>query len=102
MPLVRRVGNFIFAGFLTMFSSENTASGMRVIQRSSLPKLIPLPDSMHFTPAVGIYDSRSRWNERAHLSNAPALQNPVKGRHCSLEPFLLKPSTLIKKLDKII
>ena len=55
MPLVRRVGNFIFAVFLTMFSSEkvqDTASGMRVIRRSSLPKLIPLPDGMHFTPAI--------------------------------------------------
>ncbi len=55
MPLVRRLGNFIFAGFLTMFSSEkvkDTASGMRVIRRSSLPKLIPLPDGMHFTPAI--------------------------------------------------
>jgi glycosyltransferase involved in cell wall biosynthesis len=55
MPLVRRMGNFIFAGFLTLFSSgkvQDTASGMRVIRRSSLPKLIPLPDGMHFTPAI--------------------------------------------------
>ncbi len=55
MPLVRRIGNFIFAGFLTMFSSkrvQDSASGMRVIRRSSLPKLIPLPDGMHFTPAI--------------------------------------------------
>jgi glycosyltransferase involved in cell wall biosynthesis len=55
MPLVRRIGNFIFAGILTMFSSEkvqDTASGMRVIRRSCLPKLIPLPDGMAFTPAI--------------------------------------------------
>jgi len=55
MPLVRRIGNFLFAVILTTFASErvkDTASGMRVIRRSSLPKLIPLPDGMHFTPAI--------------------------------------------------
>lgn len=55
MPWVRRAGNFIFALMLAMFSSEkvkDTASGMRVIRRTSLPKLTPLPDGMHFTPAI--------------------------------------------------
>ncbi len=38
MPLLRRVGNFIFAVLLTFFSSarvRDTASGMRVVRRSS-------------------------------------------------------------------
>lgn len=55
MPLVRRVGNRIFAAMLSLFSSErvrDTASGMRVIRRSSLFKLLPLPDGMSFTPAI--------------------------------------------------
>lgn len=55
MPLVRRMGNLIFAVMLSLFSSErvrDTASGMRVIRRSSLPKLFPLPDGMNFTPAI--------------------------------------------------
>jgi glycosyltransferase involved in cell wall biosynthesis len=55
IPLVRRVGNLIFAVILTMFASkkvQDTASGMRVVRRSILPKLIPLPDGMHFTPAI--------------------------------------------------
>ena len=55
MPLVRRVGNGIFATLLTLLSSarvRDTASGMRVVRRQSLPKLLPLPDGLHFTPAM--------------------------------------------------
>ncbi|MGH9721346.1 MAG: glycosyltransferase family 2 protein [Bryobacteraceae bacterium] len=55
MPLIRRIGNTIFALILSAFSSarvRDTASGMRVIRRASLPKLMPLPDGLHFTPAM--------------------------------------------------
>jgi glycosyltransferase involved in cell wall biosynthesis len=55
MPAIRRVGNKMFAWILTAFSSErvrDTASGMRVVRRSSLHKLFPLPDGLHFTPAM--------------------------------------------------
>ena len=55
MPLIRRVGNFMFATLLTYLSSskvKDTASGMRVVKRSSLNKLYPLPDGLHFTPAM--------------------------------------------------
>jgi glycosyltransferase involved in cell wall biosynthesis len=55
MPLVRRLGNVIFAFLLSLFSSQrvrDTASGMRVVRRSSLPQLMPLPDGLHFTPAM--------------------------------------------------
>jgi glycosyltransferase involved in cell wall biosynthesis len=55
MPLIRRVGNLIFAALLQVFSStrvRDTASGMRVVRRSSLPKLYPLPNGLHFTPAM--------------------------------------------------
>ncbi|HYQ16812.1 MAG TPA: glycosyltransferase family 2 protein, partial [Polyangiaceae bacterium] len=55
MPLIRRVGNVIFALLLTMFSSKHvrdTASGMRVVKKSSLFKLFPLPDGLHFTPSM--------------------------------------------------
>ncbi len=55
MPPLRRVGNTIFALLLSLFSSKrvrDTASGMRVVRRTSLPKLLPLPDGMHFTPAM--------------------------------------------------
>ncbi len=55
MPLIRRIGNFIFATILSVFSSSrvrDTASGMRVVRRSSLDRLYPLPDGLHFTPAM--------------------------------------------------
>jgi glycosyltransferase involved in cell wall biosynthesis len=55
MPVVRRIGNFAFASILTVVSStrvRDTASGMRVVRRASLPKLYPLPDGLQFTPAM--------------------------------------------------
>ncbi len=55
MPLVRRLGNRIFAAMLTVLASQSvrdTASGMRVLRRSSLRRLMPLPDGLHFTPAM--------------------------------------------------
>ena len=55
MPLVRRVGNRMFAlllGYLSQKRVGDTASGMRVIRREALRFLYPLPDGMHFTPAI--------------------------------------------------
>lgn len=55
MPLVRRIGNSFYAvllGFLCGHSITDTASGMRVIRRSSLQMLYPLPDGLHFTPSM--------------------------------------------------
>ena len=55
MPGVRRIGNLAFAVMLTAFSTtrvRDTASGMRVVRRSALPRLFPLPDGLHFTPAM--------------------------------------------------
>lgn len=55
MPLIRRIGNFMFARLLTFLSSKyvkDTASGMRVVKKESLKKIYPLPDGLHFTPAM--------------------------------------------------
>jgi len=55
MPWVRRVGNGLFASVLSLLSSSrvrDTASGMRVVRRKCLPELLPLPDGLHFTPAM--------------------------------------------------
>jgi len=55
MPRIRRLGNVIFAALLSVFSSSrvrDTASGMRVVRRRSLERLFPLPDGLHFTPAM--------------------------------------------------
>jgi len=55
MPVVRRVGNWMFRTVLNILARSNvtdTASGMRVIRRASLDRLYPLPDGLHFTPAM--------------------------------------------------
>jgi glycosyltransferase involved in cell wall biosynthesis len=55
MPLIRRIGDVIFATILRVFSASrvrDTASGMRVVRRSSLDRLYPLSDGLHFTPAI--------------------------------------------------
>ena len=55
MPWLRRLGNRLFASMLALLSSStlrDTASGMRVVRRTCLPALLPLPDGLHFTPAM--------------------------------------------------
>ena len=55
MPPLRRFGNRLFACMMSAFSStlvRDTASGMRVVRRASLHRLMPLPQGLHFTPAM--------------------------------------------------
>lgn len=55
MPMVRRIGNRLYALVLSALSNRivtDTASGMRVIRRDVLEQLYPLPDGLHFTPAM--------------------------------------------------
>jgi glycosyltransferase involved in cell wall biosynthesis len=55
MPRIRRLGNRLYAGLLRVSGAQSvtdSASGMRVMRRSALRRLYPLPDGMHFTPAM--------------------------------------------------
>ncbi len=55
MPPIRRLGNRLFATLINVVSPQrltDIASGMRVLRRDALPRLAPLPDGMHFTPAM--------------------------------------------------
>jgi glycosyltransferase involved in cell wall biosynthesis len=55
MPFIRKLGNIFFSRFLAFVSRQkvkDTASGMRVIKKTALNKLYPLPDGLHFTPAM--------------------------------------------------
>jgi hypothetical protein len=57
MPAVRRLGNIIFANLVTLMGNgrvNDSASGMRVIRRTALPKLYPLPDGLNFTPIMSL------------------------------------------------
>ncbi len=55
MPPIRKLGNRIYALILRILAGKvvhDTASGIRVIRRSILAHLYPLPDGLHFTPAM--------------------------------------------------
>jgi hypothetical protein len=55
MPVIRIIGNKLFAwmlGILSRREVHDTASGMRVVRRAALSDLYPLPDGLHFTPAM--------------------------------------------------
>jgi glycosyltransferase involved in cell wall biosynthesis len=55
MPPIRYFGNRMFAFMINLVSPqrvEDLASGMRVLRRSALSRLRPLPNGMHYTPAM--------------------------------------------------
>ncbi len=55
MPLVRRIGNTIFATLVSIISNQrvtDSASGQRVLRREVLETLYPLPDGLNFTPVM--------------------------------------------------
>lgn len=55
MPVKRYIGNKLFAHLLSWIvgtAITDTASGMRVFRKDILPRLQPLPDGLHLTPAM--------------------------------------------------
>lgn len=71
MPRIRRFGNRIYAlllGILCGRFVSDTASGMRVVRRSALPALEPLPDGLHFTPSM---------SARALITGAKIVELPM-------------------------
>jgi len=55
MPLVRRVGNFLFANLVSLVSAQrisDSASGMRVFKKAILDRIYPLPDGLNLTPVM--------------------------------------------------
>lgn len=90
MPAIRRVGNRMFAFLLGLMCGRkvtDTASGMRVIRRSSLKHLYPLPDGLHFTPAMSaralmndlrIIEIPMKYEERIGESKLSALWDGVR------------------------
>jgi len=68
MPLVRRIGNFIFANLVSLLANRrisDSSSGMRVIRREALARLYPLPDGLNFTPVMTTraLHEEIRWRE---------------------------------------
>jgi hypothetical protein len=57
MPVMRRVGNVLFAGLISVLGDQrvrDSASGMRVIRRERLRLLYPLPNGLNFTPIMSL------------------------------------------------
>ena len=55
MPAVRRLGNLIWSSLVSVLGNcrcADPASGMRVLRRSALARLYPLPDGLNFTPVM--------------------------------------------------
>ena len=109
MPLVRQVGNVVFALLLSFFSTKrvrDTASGMRVVRRSSLPRLLPLPDGMHFTPAMSarailspdlrIVEEEMPYHEREGRSKLSVVKDGFRFLRVIVEAALLyRPSRVL-------
>jgi hypothetical protein len=55
MPFLRRVGNLLWSNLVSLIGNQRVAdpaSGMRVLRRSALRQLYPLPDGLNFTPVM--------------------------------------------------
>ena len=86
MPLVRRTGNAVFATMLTALGStrvRDAASGMRVVRRDCLQALMPLPDGLHFTPAMS---ARAILSDDLHVVEVDFPSETRTGRS-KLRPF---------------
>jgi glycosyltransferase involved in cell wall biosynthesis len=79
MPAVRRLGNVIFAGLVSLISAQkvtDSASGMRVFRKSILERLYPLPDGLNLTPVM----STRALHEELKVIEVPIPYNERKGR----------------------
>jgi glycosyltransferase involved in cell wall biosynthesis len=79
MPLVRRIGNLIFATLVSLVSNvriTDSASGQRVLRREVLPALYPLPDGLNFTPVM----STRALHENLKMVEVPITYSERAGR----------------------
>ena len=70
MPLVRWVGNALFAALVTLVGGQrvrDSATGMRVLHGDVLYRLYPLPDGLNFTPVM----STRAIHERLRIVEVP-------------------------------
>ncbi|MCP4185872.1 MAG: glycosyltransferase family 2 protein, partial [Hyphomicrobiales bacterium] len=79
MPLVRRIGNTIFATLVSVISNRHvtdSASGQRVLRKEILPHLYPLPDGLNFTPVM----STRAMHEHIKVVEVPITYSERRGR----------------------
>jgi glycosyltransferase involved in cell wall biosynthesis len=90
MPRLRRLGNRLYAILLGLLCGRHvtdTASGMRVIRRTALDSLYPLPNGLHFTPSMSarallngmrVVEIPMRYEERVGTSKLRILTDGVR------------------------
>jgi glycosyltransferase involved in cell wall biosynthesis len=112
MPGVRRLGNVVFAAILSAFGKErvrDAASGMRIVRRSALSRLLPLPTGLHFTPAMSarailsddlsIVEVDMPYRERAGRSKLHPIRDGLRFLRVILSAALLyRPSRPLRML----
>jgi glycosyltransferase involved in cell wall biosynthesis len=112
MPLTRLIGNVLYALLLGALSNRavtDTASGMRIIRRASLPRIFPLPDGMHFTPTMSakalfdeelaIVETPMPYHERVGASKLRVLSDGVRFLRSIVEAALIyRPGRLFSLL----
>lgn len=79
MPAMRRLGNLLFARLVSILSDRavtDVASGMRLFQRTLLPRLYPLPDGLNFTPVM----STRALHEQISMIEVPIAYSERVGR----------------------
>ena len=79
MPLVRRIGNTIFATLVSIISNRrvtDSASGQRVLRSDVLSHLYPLPDGLNFTPVM----STRAMHEHINVVEVPITYSERVGR----------------------
>lgn len=115
MPGIRRLGNTIFVTLIKLLSKQeltDSASGMRVIKKNKLKEIYPLPDGLHFTPAMSVkalFDSNLKisevdmsYEERVGESKLSVLKDGFRFLRVIIEAALGYNSFRIFALNAII
>lgn len=79
MPLVRRVGNVIFANLVSLVSAQHitdSASGMRIFRKAILDCVYPLPNGLNLTPVM----STRALHEHLKVVEVPIPYSERRGR----------------------
>ena len=97
---------------LSFFASQkvkDTASGMRVVRRVILDEIYPLPDGLHFTPAMSakavsnpdlkILEKDMTYNEREGESKLNVIKDGIRFFNIILRlSFMYRPQVLLNSI----
>ena len=123
MPKIRRLGNKIFATLINLIANtyiSDSSSGFRVLKRSSMERLHPLPNGLHFVTAMStravldknikIVEFPIHYEERVGESKLSVIQDGIKFLFTILEigltykplKFYTVPSIILISLSFVL